>query len=87
MQAIEAFVLDGRVTLVALLVLAAELVLLGVFRRETPSRTLLANALSGMSLIMALRSALLGPSPGAVALWLGLGFLAHLADLAQRLRR
>ncbi|MBE7186113.1 MAG: hypothetical protein INR68_17085 [Methylobacterium mesophilicum] len=87
MRLIEAFVLDGCVTLVAVFVLATELLLVAVFRRGSSLAMLLANALSGLSLIMALRAALLGPDPAMVALWLGAGFIAHLADLAQRLRR
>ena len=87
MEAIEAFILDGRVTLLALSILAAECFLIAVLRRRTSSPALLANVLSGMFLIMALRAALLGSDARAVAAWLALGFAAHLADLAYRLRR
>lgn len=87
MQMIEGFVLDGRVTLAALFILAIEIGLVAAFRRRAGPLMLLANGLSGMALIMALRAALLGPDPLAVALWLGLGFVAHVADLTQRLRR
>jgi hypothetical protein len=48
--------------------------------------SLVANLLSGLFLILALRAALVGAGATAIGIWLGLGFLAHLADLAFRLK-
>ncbi|MBC8130013.1 MAG: hypothetical protein H7Y08_06790 [Rhizobiaceae bacterium] len=86
---IEAFVLDGTVTLFALAVLAIEAVFL--FRAAgTHGRSrlpIVANALSGVFLILALRAALVGSGALAVAVWLALGGIAHGVDTAMRLRR
>jgi len=82
---IESLVSSGTVTLIALAVLAGELVLLALLRRGKLALTL-ANVLSGAFLILALRAALLDQPPTMIALWLGLGFVAHLADLFGRLR-
>lgn len=87
MATIEALILDGRITLVAIAVLVLEMVCLFGLRRHLSMAMLLANGLAGISLIMALRSALLGPDVIAVAVWLGLGLIAHLGDVILRLRR
>lgn len=84
---VEAFVLDGRVALVALGVLTIELLFLLAFHRRPSAPALLANGLAGIFLIMALRAALLGPDAKEIAVWLGLGLIAHVGDLVLRLRR
>jgi hypothetical protein len=48
---------------------------------------LLANLAAGGTLLLALRSALTGGSPGMLALFLLLSLVAHLADLACRWSR
>jgi len=87
---LDAFVLDGTVTLLALAALAIELaVVLGVavMQGRAPAGDLLANLLSGLFLILALRAALLAQGSGPVALCLGLAGAAHLTDVILRLRR
>jgi hypothetical protein len=85
---LEALVSDGTVALLALAVLGLEAMVLVAL---APSRRtlvpLLANLFSGLFLILALRAALVGDGAGAVALFLGLGGAAHLADVLLRLRR
>ena len=88
--AIAALVDDGSVTLLAAAVLLLELVVLWLLARRRSGMRFtpyLANGLSGLCLILALRAALLDSGAAAVALWLGLGLLAHLTDLASRLRQ
>jgi hypothetical protein len=84
----DAFILDGTVTLLAAAVLGLELVVAIVLARRRPVAVapLVANLLSGLFLILALRAALVGAGATAIGIWLALGFLAHLADLALRLR-
>jgi hypothetical protein len=84
----DAFILDGTVTLLAGAVLGLELVLILALarRRAGAVASLVANLLSGLFLILALRAALVGAGATAIGIWLGLGFLAHLADLAFRLK-
>jgi hypothetical protein len=84
----DAFILDGTVTLLAAAVLGLELVVAVVLARRGPVAVapLIANLLSGLFLILALRAALVGAGATAIGIWLALGFLAHLADLAFRLR-
>lgn len=87
---IDALVANGTVSLLAIAVIAVEVpVLLALFagRPAFAPAAVVANGLSGICLLLALRAALTDAAPGAVALWLGLSFAAHLADLAARLRR
>lgn len=87
---LAALIDDGSITLVAIAVLLLELVILWLLaRRDSAMRYMpfFANGLSGLCLILALRAALLDSGAAAAALWLGLGLLAHLADLASRLRQ
>jgi hypothetical protein len=86
----DRFVMDGSVTLVAIAVLAIEGAVLFVIarsRRRFRTSAVVANLLSGLCLILALRAALVGDGATMIALWLGLGGLAHLGDLVLRLRR
>jgi hypothetical protein len=84
----DAFILDGTVTLLAAAVLGLELLLILALARRRPgaAASLVANLLSGLFLILALRAALVGAGAAAIGIWLALGFLAHLADLAFRLK-
>ena len=86
MALIEGLVRDGTVALLALAILGLELVVLFGFKPGVPRLPLLANALSGMSLILALRAAILGQDALWIAVWLAVGFAAHLGDLVGRLR-
>ena len=86
---LERLVSDGTVTLIAAAALAIEL-FIAIFvlrRRAFPLAPFVANLFSGLFLILALRAALVGTGAGAVAMFLGLGFVAHLFDVASRLRR
>ncbi len=83
-------ILDGTATLLAIGVLVVELALvvaIPLYRGARPAMDLVANALSGLFLILALRAALVDSGALALAAWLGLAFIAHLAGLASRLRR
>lgn len=79
-------VVDAILLLVA--VEAAILLLLWRWRRIgiTPQR-LLPMLAAGACLLLALRAALAGEPWHVSALWLGLSFLAHLADVAGRWQR
>jgi hypothetical protein len=83
---IQDLVASGAITLIALAILALELVLIVAWWRNGKVALVpaVANVLSGATLILALRAALLGAGPGVVALWLALGFAAHLIDLVGR---
>jgi len=85
---IETLILDGTVTLLALAVLAVELALL-LFIGQKGRRVadVVANAFSGLFLILALRSSLLGQGVTAIAAFLGLAFVAHVIGLVTRLRQ
>lgn len=87
---IAALVTNGTVSLLAIAVIAVEvplLLALAAGRAAFVPAAVVANGLSGICLLLALRAALTDAAPGAVALWLGLGFAAHLADIAARLKR
>jgi hypothetical protein len=85
---IETLVQDGTVTLIALGVLALELAGLAIMQRSGRRiADMAANAVSGLFLILALRSALVGYGAGAIAACLGLAFVAHVAGLVARLRK
>lgn len=81
---------EGRIVFVALGLIAAEVALLLRLAASRPwlsRRAIVANALSGAFLLLALHAALTGAGSGRVALWLGLSLVAHLGDVAARLRR
>lgn len=87
---LDVLVMSGAIALVALAVLVIEAVALVVVarsRRRLRTLPIIANMLSGLCLILALRAALVGDGATMIALWLGLGFVAHLGDLVMRLRR
>lgn len=85
---IETLVLNGTVTLIALGVLAVELaLLLFISQKHRRVADVVANAFSGLFLILALRSSLMGQGPTAIAAFLGLAFVAHVIGLVTRLRQ
>ncbi len=85
---IDSLVLTGSVAWLALSVLVLELVLVMLLSgRQRSMLPFAANAMSGVCLILALRACLVGQGGTAVAVWLGLGFVAHLGDTLLRLRR
>jgi len=82
------FLLDGRAIDWILGLVALEAVALALLRhlwRRGPSPlALVGNLLSGAFLLLALRNALAGASPGLIGLCLAGSLVAHLADLAAR---
>jgi len=86
---VEEFILSGRIADLALVVLAAEVLFVGVYMwRRGAGLALLSFAASGLaggSLVLALRAALRDSGWLFVALYLAAALLAHLADLALRL--
>lgn len=85
---IESLIASGMIGFVAIGAIAVELVLLYAFRSRVGRLSpYVANAASGICLLLALRAALVGQPAAMVGLWLGLGFAAHLGDLFLRLRR
>jgi hypothetical protein len=90
MAMLETLVQDGTVTLIAIAVILLELAVLAglaLSKGRRPTADLIANALSGLFLILALRAALVGSGAFAVAGFLGLSLVAHLVDMASRMRR
>ena len=82
---LEAIFRDGNVAVIASVILLAEaLCLVPIARR--PAVAVIANALSGLFLILALNASLSGAGLPSLALWLSLGGLAHVADVIVRLR-
>lgn len=89
MEALERFIVSGRIFDVVLVVLAAEVAWLA-WRRRNGDRSVLAplvaNAGAGAALVLAFK-AILADSPGSW-LWAGVALLAallcHLADLTFR---
>lgn len=84
---LTAIAANGRLAEIAMAVLAVELmVFLFVYRRADTRRTLIFNTLSGLALMAALRSALIGHGVLLIAGFLSLGFVMHLAELWFRHR-
>lgn len=73
----------------ALAIIAVELVViaLSLRRPDASQAALLPTVLSGLGLLLALRSALAGAAPALTLAALSFGGLAHIADLVLRLRR
>lgn len=90
----ETLIDSGRVVDLVLGVLILELSMAGLFREALRRRSggrllatqLLVGALPGAALLMALRTALTDGTWQGVAVWLGLSFILHLADLIVRAR-
>lgn len=84
----DSLILDGTVTLIAIAVLAVEVAVVlarTVSGCRAPVFDIVANAVSGLFLILALRAALLDSGAATIALFLALAFIAHVAGLAKRL--
>ena len=83
------YLLDGRAVDLILALVAIEgcgiLAWRAITGRGPPAAIILPNLLAGASLLFALRIALTGASPGAIAICLAAAFVAHGADLAGRL--
>lgn len=94
MAFMERLIASGRVVDLVLAVLALELVLAFLARGQLHALTrgrlsavqLLVGALPGAAILLALRSALTGGPWQAIAGWLAVSFVLHLADLAARTR-
>ncbi|MCA0303930.1 MAG: hypothetical protein LCH95_16110 [Proteobacteria bacterium] len=82
---------SGRIIDLILVLMVAEAAVLGLLYRRTgrglPPRALVSVLLAGGFLMLALRAALTGAAWPWIGLFLGLGLVAHLADLAGRWRR
>ncbi len=81
---------SGAVADIAIAVLVIETAILLAMRHRfgLAGASLLANAVSGIALILALRAALVAPDqPHWIAIWLLAGFAGHLADLRLRATR
>jgi hypothetical protein len=78
---------SGRIAELILFVMLVEGVVLLVLARRGSSRLVpvAANLTSGACLVLALRAALVDAAWPHVAVWLGLSFAAHAADLVARL--
>jgi len=84
---LAAIAANGRLAEIAMVVLLAELALFWfVYRTPNTRRTLVFNTLSGLALMAALRSALIGHSALVIAGFLSLGFAMHLGELWFRHR-
>jgi len=76
----------GHVVDFILVLIVIEFVALSAYFRRFVWREFAGNLLSGICLLLALRAALGGAGFPVVGLWLFLGFLFHLSDLAERIR-
>jgi hypothetical protein len=83
------YLLDGRAVDLILALVAIEgggiLAWRAITGRGPRAAVILPNLLAGASLLLALRIALTGASPGALWICLAAAFAAHAADLAGRL--
>ncbi|ABC21434.1 hypothetical protein F11_03230 [Rhodospirillum rubrum F11] len=88
--AVESLFATGRVIDAILVLMILEVVALVFWHRLTgrgiAPRQLLGVIAAGAALMIALRSALTGAPWTETALWLSLGLIAHLGDLALRWR-
>lgn len=82
---------SGRVIDLILVLMVIEAAAIGLYHRRTgrglPVRTLVTVLLAGAFLLLALRASLTGADWPAIAIFLVLGLVSHLADLAGRWRR
>lgn len=87
-EVLQSLISTGQIVDVILVVLALEVMGLLILRRRTGhpvhAVALLAAALPGVCLLLALRAALTGAEPWWIALWLAASFPAHLLDLRLR---
>lgn len=84
---LDTLVLNGSVTTIALAVLGLEIAAcIAMARTRRPTADLIANAFSGVFLILALRAALIGSGSIAISAFLGLALVAHVVGLLLRIR-
>ncbi len=91
MNAFADWVASGRIVDVALAVTALEAGLVVAWHRRTGRGIapwdFFVNLASGVCLMLALRTAMVGGRAGWIALWLAAALVAHLIDLHRRWRR
>jgi hypothetical protein len=79
---------SGHIVDAILGLVAVEFLAMTIYRHRTgfgiPAGDLIANLLSGVCLLLALRCALAGSSWVSIAVCLAAALLSHLADLRQR---
>ena len=79
---------SGRIVDIVLAITAIEAALLIAHHRRTgrgpAPKELIGTLLAGVSLMLALRAALVGADWRWIALWLAAAFVAHLNDLRRR---
>jgi len=86
-QFLDRLAAGGALALIALVVLSLEMAAFALFVRDAAlRRSLVLNGASGVALMLALHAALTGGGGLRIALFLLLSFVAHLVDLAARLR-
>lgn len=82
---------SGRIIDLILVVMVLEAAIIAAFAwtfpNRFPTRGLLCNLAAGAGLLLALRALLTDSSWMMVGFWMGCALLAHLCDLALRLRR
>lgn len=82
---------SGRIVDLILVLMAVEAVVFFIIARCMPGRVplggLVLNLAAGASLLLALRAVLTGADWRIIGIWLGLAFIAHLADLVFRFDR
>jgi len=81
----SAFLAGGQFVDLILLLLGIEFIVLSACLRRIAWRDLAFNLLSGASLLLALRQALMGASFANIAVCLLASFVFHIGDIAQRL--
>jgi len=88
---LEALVVSGCIVDLILGLIAVEVLIVSWMARGRQSGLggvdVLVNALAGVGILLALRTALSGGSWSSVAAWLGCALVAHFADLVRRWRR
>lgn len=78
---------SGRVVDLALVLMALEVLAIGVLRRSAAAaRDVAAAVIPGALVLLALRAALVGAPWTSVAAWLTASLVAHAYDLRRRLR-
>jgi hypothetical protein len=78
---LDGFVNSGAITTLILAIMVVEALCCIFYFRQL--RPMLATLAAGACLALALRAALLGHGPTAIASWLGLGFVFHVLEVWQ----
>ena len=81
---------SGMITGIVLVVMVVEAIIVTLYLRRAGQNSsisgFLAALLAGACLVLALHTALTGSSLGQIAVFLGLSLLAHLCELALKIR-